>query len=137
MSVKRALEKARRPRVPVLPIEAIFAYALLGAELLLLLYFLTSWPRDFHPRSYHGIFEFWVDGYVLSRSVPEMLLLVNFLVVAFLWCAWRGWVASHPRRGRSTRGAALAFLVPALAIAMVSWGFFLWIDLPRAGAITT
>ena len=130
MSVKRALVRTRRIRTPVLPIAAIFVYALLGTEFHFFVWLAILWPNGFHPEIYHVVPEFWWDGYVFSWSVPEMLLAVHLLALIYLWCTWRGWLATHGRSGRPAAGAALAFLSPALVLAIFSWILTQSMDLP-------
>lgn len=131
MTVKRALERTRRARTPVLPIAAIFVYALLGSEYHFFVWLALLWPYEFHSLAHHvGVLEFWWDGYVFSWSIPKTLVVVHLLAVILLWCTWRGWLADHARSARSTRGAALAFLVPALILALFSWILVRSMDLP-------
>lgn len=130
MSVKSALARTRKIRTPVLPIVAIFVYALLGTEFHFFAWLAILWPNGFHPETYHVVPEFWWDGYVFSWSVPETLLMVHLLAVILLWCTWRGWLAAHARSARSTAGAALAFLSPALVLAIFSWVLAQSMDLP-------
>lgn len=112
------LSTAQKIPLPVIPTIAMLAYLIAGVECLMLLYIRTFSPTVFGQPHWGRHITFWEDGYVFSRSIPELLVYVNLLCVVVLWLKWWGWQVTHDRRPRS---ASLAFLVPAVVLALVSW----------------